>query len=154
MLTLKNYQIVPRTCSKSLESIILRTINSWKASLMSSCPSDISKEQFSIIKPILESSRKKTCPRSLDLYEVFCAVLYALKSGCQWRMLPKDFPKWCTCHYYFSVWSERKKADDEITLDQVLKKISRRKSYFRWEEEDKLSNYRCSKCKKYRHSKK
>jgi hypothetical protein len=48
---------------------------------------------------------------------------------------------------------KEKKADDETILDQVLKKISRRKSYFRWEEEDKLPNYRCSKCKKYRHSK-
>ncbi|GFQ64323.1 hypothetical protein TNCT_662311 [Trichonephila clavata] len=56
-------------------------------------PSDISREQFEKIRPILESSRKKTRPRNLDLYEVFCAVLIVLKSCCQWRMLPKDFPK-------------------------------------------------------------
>ncbi|MFV0948566.1 transposase [Wolbachia endosymbiont of Nasonia giraulti] len=36
---------------------------------------------------------EKTKPRKLDLYDIFCGVLYALKSGYQWRMLPKGFPK-------------------------------------------------------------
>ncbi|MBC6686745.1 transposase [Wolbachia pipientis] len=47
-------------------------------------PSDISREQFEKIKPILESRKKKTRPRLIDIYEVFCGVLYVLKSGCQW----------------------------------------------------------------------
>jgi len=34
------------------------------------------------------------------LYELFCAILYLLKSGCQWRMLPKNSPKWQTVYYY------------------------------------------------------
>lgn len=54
-----------------------------------SYPSDISREQFEKIKPVLESARKKTRPRRIDLYDIFCGVLYLLKSGCQWRMLPK-----------------------------------------------------------------
>lgn len=68
-------------------------------------PSNVTKEQFEKIKSILENSKKKTKPRSLDLYELFCAVLYVLKikSGCQWRMLPKDFPKWQILYYYFQV---------------------------------------------------
>ncbi len=66
-------------------------------------PSNVSKEQFENIKLILENTKKRTKPRSLDLYEVFCAVLYVLKSGCQWRMLPKDFPKWQIVYYYFQV---------------------------------------------------
>ncbi|MCO6426777.1 transposase, partial [Nitrosomonas communis] len=37
-------------------------------------PSDISREQFEQIRPLLESARKKTSPRRIDLYEVFCAV--------------------------------------------------------------------------------
>ena len=75
--------------------------NSLEITLTHSYPSDINREQFDKIKPILESARKKTRPRSIDLYDVFCGVLYVLKSGCQWRMLPKEFPKWRTCHYYF-----------------------------------------------------
>lgn len=56
-------------------------------------PSDISREQFEQIRPLLESMRKKTKPRTVDLYEVFGAVLYLLKSGFQWRMLPGEYPK-------------------------------------------------------------
>ncbi len=41
-------------------------------------PSHVTKEQFENIKSILENSKKKTKPRSLDLYEVFCAILYVL----------------------------------------------------------------------------
>ena len=55
-------------------------------------PSDVSREQFEKIKPLLEKARKKTKPRIVDLYEVFCGVLYILKSGCQWRMLPSPGP--------------------------------------------------------------
>ena len=57
-----------------------------------SYPSDISREQFARILPTLESARRRTKPRTVDLYDVFCGVLYLLKSGCQWRMLPADFP--------------------------------------------------------------
>ncbi|MGQ5523109.1 IS5 family transposase [Chitinimonas sp. PSY-7] len=83
-------------------------------------PSDVSREQFETIRPLLESARKKTCPRRVDLYDVFCAVLYLLKSGCQWRMLPSEFPKWRTVHAYFSIWSEPRK--DGSLLTQALKK--------------------------------
>jgi transposase len=57
-------------------------------------PSDITREQFERIRPLLESVCKQTKPRTVDLCEVWCAVLYLLKSGCQWRMLPGEFPKW------------------------------------------------------------
>ena len=59
-------------------------------------PSDITLEQFEQIRPLLESVRKRTKPRTVDLHEVFNAVLYLLKSGCQWRMLPEGFPNWVT----------------------------------------------------------
>jgi transposase len=89
-------------------------------------PSDISREQFEQIRELLESARKKTRPRQVDLYDVFCAVLYLLKIGCQWRMLPSDFPKWRTVHHYFSLWSE--KPEDSL-LKQALKKSGWRGAY-------------------------
>jgi len=76
-----------------------------------SYPSDISREQFEIIKPLLESARRKTAP--VDLYEVFCAVLYLLRTACQWRALPGDYPKWRTVHAYFAIWSEPRKGRAE-----------------------------------------
>lgn len=84
-------------------------------------PSDISREQFGPILPLLEQARRKTKPRTVDLYEVFCAVLYLLRTGCQWRALPSDFPKWRTVHSYLAKWSEPGQ-DGMSLLEQALKK--------------------------------
>ena len=77
---------------------------------------------------LLEGARKKTRPRTVDLYEVFCAVLYLLKSGCQWRLLPDGFPKWRTVHAYFTIWSEPDVQGVSL-LERALKKIRWRGSY-------------------------
>ena len=70
---------------------------------------------------MLEGVRKRTKPRTVDLHEVFHAVLYLLKSGCQWRMLPDGFAKWRTVHSYFAKWSEP--GQDGISvLERALKK--------------------------------
>ena len=92
-----------------------------------SYPSNISREQFNKIKPLLESVRKKTRPRKVDLFDIFCGILYLLKSGCQWRMLPKEYPKWELCYYYFKLWIQ-KKDNSESVLERVLKKNSGRSS--------------------------
>lgn len=84
-------------------------------------PSDTSREQFQIIKPLLESARKRTKPRTVDLYEVWCAVLYLLRTGCQWRALPSDFPKWRTVHSYFAQWSQPDEQGISL-LERALKK--------------------------------
>jgi transposase len=96
-------------------------------------PSDISRTQFAQIKELLENARKKTRPRTIDLYDAFCGVLYVLKSGCQWRMLPSDFPKWRSVHAYFQIWSEKPK-DDPSLLERALKKVGWRDSYQTWTE--------------------
>ncbi len=80
-------------------------------------PSNVTREQFSRIELGLLSVRKITKPRIVDLYEFFCAILYVLKSGCQWRMLPTDFPKWSTCYSYFRKWSQKR---DNGKLGSVL----------------------------------
>ncbi len=80
-------------------------------------PSDISREQFNEILPILESVNRSTKPRIVDLYEVFCGVLYLLREGCRWRAIPKEYPNWKLIYYYFTLW---KKTG---TLDKILKKI-------------------------------
>ncbi len=85
-------------------------------------PSDISREQFESLRELLEQARKKTKPRTVDLYEVFCAILYVLKSGCQWRMLPSDFPKWQLVYKYFRQWNTRPAEDVPSLLEQALKK--------------------------------
>ena len=64
-------------------------------------PSDITRQQFELIRPDLEAVRQRTRPRQVDLYEIFNAVLYILRTGSQWRQLPHDFPKWQTATVTF-----------------------------------------------------
>ena len=97
-------------------------------------PSDISHLQFEKIKPILEGARKKTRPRTIDLYDAFCGVLYVLKSGCQWRMLPSDLPDWRNVYAYFRIWSAKPDKDKDSLLEQILKKISWRSPHSQWSE--------------------
>jgi transposase len=68
--------------------------------------SNVSREQFERVRRLLERVRKRTKLRTVDLKEVFNAVLYLLKTGCQWRMLPFGFPKWRTVHSYFAKGTE------------------------------------------------
>ena len=81
--------------------------------------SDISREQFAIIEPFLAKVKVKTKEREVDLYEVFCALLYRLKNGCRWRDLPQGFPEWEAVYYYFRKWTRAGK-DGFSTLDYVL----------------------------------
>ena len=97
-------------------------------------PSDISREEFEKIRPFLEGARKRTKPRKLDLYELFNGLLYVVKTGCQWRALPKDYPKWRSVHQYFLIWSEQPKDGGESVLEKSLKKISRKRAYEQWQE--------------------
>ena len=85
-----------------------------------SYPSDISREQFTRILPDLESARRRTKPRTVDLYDVFCGVLYLLKSPV--ADAPWDFPN-CTCYQFSS-----NGASPESIL-QVLKKIGWQKQW-------------------------
>jgi len=79
---------------------------------MHNYPSDISREEFEIIRNYFENAKKKTRPRKVDLYDVFCAVMCIVKGGIQWRMLPSDLPDWRLVYYYFTVWSKKNENDE------------------------------------------
>ena len=85
-------------------------------------PSDISKEEFEMIREDLEGARKQTHPRKYDLYDIFCAILYLLKEGCTWRAIPHDYPNWQNVRYHYDIWA----APDEngvSLLDTILHKL-------------------------------
>lgn len=48
---------------------------------MPNYPSNITRQQFEVIRPELENFHQRTKPRQVDLYDVFCAILYILKNG-------------------------------------------------------------------------
>ena len=85
-------------------------------------PSDISREQFEIIRKDIETAKKKTHPQKFDLYDIFCAVLYLLKEGCTWRAIPHDYPKWQNVRYHYDIWA--KPDEDGVSLlDRILRKL-------------------------------
>lgn len=46
-----------------------------------------------------------------------------LKSGCQWRMLPRDFPKRESVYFYFKIWTNKPKPETDSLLEVILKKL-------------------------------
>ncbi len=84
--------------------------------------SDISREEYELIRKDLENAKKHTKPLNYDLYDIFCAILYVNKGGIPWRLLPSNFPKWQNVYYHFRLWSE-KDEKGVSTLDKVLNKL-------------------------------
>ncbi len=69
-------------------------------------PSDINNIQFSLIKKYFVREEKRGRKREIPIILILNAIFYILKTGCQWRMLPNDFPHWKTVYHYFRVWSK------------------------------------------------
>ena len=69
-------------------------------------PSDLTDEQWELLSPLLPEAKPGGRPRSVDLREILNAILYVLRSGCSWRMIPHDLPPWQTAYKYFRRWSD------------------------------------------------
>jgi len=67
-------------------------------------PSDVTDEQWAILKRLIPPARPGGRPRSVDLRQIVNAIFYLTRSGCSWRMLPRDFPPWKTVYNYFEDW--------------------------------------------------
>ena len=67
-------------------------------------PTDLSDVEWSYIEPHLPAPKGYGRPRTHSLREILNAVFYLLKSGCQWRLLAHDFPRWPTVYHYFRKW--------------------------------------------------
>lgn len=69
-------------------------------------PSDLSDEQWKLLEPMLPPPFLVGRKRTVDLREIVNAILYLLRTGCAWRYLPHEFPKWTTVYYYFRQWRD------------------------------------------------
>jgi putative transposase len=67
-------------------------------------PTDLSDAQFSHIEPHLPAANQRGRPRIHGPREILNAVFYVLKSGCPWRLLPREFPPWRTVYHWFRAW--------------------------------------------------
>jgi putative transposase len=70
-------------------------------------PSDLTDNQWEHIKDLFPvHARRRGRPRELDLRLVVNALFYVLRTGCQWRYLPVQYPCWQSVYYYFRVWQK------------------------------------------------
>lgn len=64
-------------------------------------PSDLTDGQWELIAPLLPKAKSGGRPRKVDLRQIVNGILYVARSGCSWRMLPRDFGPWSTVYDYF-----------------------------------------------------
>ena len=70
-------------------------------------PSDLSDAQWAVLEPLLCPPRaRQGRPRRVERREIVNAILYVLRTGCQWRYLPEGLPNWRTAYWYFSRWRD------------------------------------------------
>jgi transposase len=69
--------------------------------------SDLSDAEWQLIEPYMPAVKPLGRPRETDLRAVVDAILYIARTGCQWRLLPKDFPPFTTVQGYFYDWRDQ-----------------------------------------------
>jgi transposase len=86
-------------------------------------PTDLNDQQWAFIRSYYPPAKGRPGrPPSRRLRQTWNAILYITKTGCQWRMLPRDFPAWQTVYYHFNRLKGSGKLE-EIT--QVLNEKAR-----------------------------
>jgi transposase len=68
--------------------------------------SDVSDDEWALIETLLPLPKKLGRPRTTEMREVVNAMLYLLTTGCQWRLLPKEFPPFSTVQRFFYRWRD------------------------------------------------
>ena len=79
---------------------------------------DLTEAQWAHLSPLLPAPGVGR-PRQHDLRVLLNAILYVLRTGCQWRMLPHDFPPWSTVYHHFRKWR------DDDTWEPVMHALRR-----------------------------
>ena len=86
---------------------------------------DLTDWQWKIIAPLIPRSKPGGRKRTVDVREVLNAIFYLLRTGCAWRLLPCDFPKWQIVYSYF----RRYKKDGTFKkINDILRKKVRLKA--------------------------
>jgi putative transposase len=67
-------------------------------------PTDLSDAEWAVLEPYLPPPQATGRPRLHAIREILNAIFYLLRSGCAWRLLPRDLPPWKTVYHYFRLW--------------------------------------------------
>ncbi len=84
--------------------------------------SDLTDQEFVIIAPHVAQPDGSGKKRTVDIREVLNAIFYRVRTGCQWRMLPKEFPSWNHVWYYYRTWRNNGTWD---TINTALRQQTR-----------------------------
>lgn len=66
--------------------------------------SDLNEAEWAILAPLIPAPLPGGRPAKWERREIVNAILYVLRSGCAWQLLPHDFPPYQTVFYYFRRW--------------------------------------------------
>src|SRR5215212_6893499 len=69
-----------------------------------SYPTDLSDAEWKHIEPFVPAPKCRGRQRIHSPREILNAVFYILRSGCPWRLLPREYPPWKTVYHYFREW--------------------------------------------------
>jgi len=67
-------------------------------------PTDLSDAEFACLQPLLPPPKRRGRPWKHAVREVLDALFYLVRAGCQWRLLPREFPPWQTVYHWFRRW--------------------------------------------------
>jgi putative transposase len=82
-----------------------------------SYPTDLTDEQWKIIEPMIPKAATGGRPRTVEMREIVNAILYLNRTGCAWRLLPRDFGPWSSVYHYFRMFR------DDGTWERVHSKL-------------------------------
>ena len=92
--------------------------------------SDLNDSEWELIKPHIPAAKRGGRPRTVDMREVLNAIFYVVKTGCQWGMLPHDFPPKGTVYEYFNTWRKAGvlEAMNRALREQLRQEVGREAS--------------------------
>ena len=84
--------------------------------------SDVTDKEWGYLAGLIPAAKRGGRPRRVEMREVMNGIFYVVRTGCQWGMLPHDFPPKGTVYHYFNTW--RKDGTWEA-INQVLRETYR-----------------------------
>ena len=80
-------------------------------------PSDLTDAQWEILEPLIPARAEDATNVVYERREIVNGILYVLRSGCPWRLVPHDLPAWGTLYWYFRAWR------NEGVWDEILQSL-------------------------------
>ena len=101
---------------------------------------DTPDEFWGVVEPLLPKGHKRTSrgrPRA-DPRKVFDGIVYVLRTGIQWKMMPREYPSGSTCHRYFQRW-ERKRVFRKLWANCLVEYDEAVGVQWKWQAADSVS---------------